>query len=151
MNPLRDDPHGRGVETPGILPPVRSDHPRIAQGRLLVRVDDLGARRVVEVDSRTHGVLAVGMTPSGVGFAVSNICRHQGAKLGRGRVTHAGCLECPWHRADFDIATGAMRSGPKGRVFGFRPYSAMVALFARRLRLRTHPVEVRDGGIYLLG
>lgn len=146
---LRNDPHGRGVDTKSILPPVTHDHPVRAQGRRLVALDDLDDRRVIEVDTDAHGVLAVGVTPDDVPFATSNVCRHQYAKLGRGRVTEEGCLECPWHRADFDVRTGAMVAGPKGRIFGFKPYSAAFKAVGNAVKLRTFPVEVRDGAIWL--
>jgi nitrite reductase/ring-hydroxylating ferredoxin subunit len=149
MTKLRNDPHRRGVETGSLFPPVTHDDPVVADGRRLVAVDGLGARGVVEVRTETHGVLAVGITPDGTPFAVSNLCRHQFAKLGRGRVTDQGCLECPWHRADYDVKTGAMKSGPKGRVFGFKPYSAAIKAFGNVAKLRRFDVEVRDGAIWL--
>lgn len=149
MTKLRNDPHHHGVDTAGPFPPVTHDHPVSAAGRRLVAVDQLGKRRVIEVRTEHKGVLAVGMTPDGRPFAVSNLCRHQFAKLGRGRVTDDGRLECPWHRADYDVDTGAMCSGPKGRVFGFKPYSAAVCAFGRIAGLRTFPVELRHGAIWL--
>lgn len=145
---LRNDPHGRSVETSGVLPPVVHDHPAVANGKHLVDIDQLDERLVTEVRTPAHGVLAVGVTPDGEPFAVSNTCRHQLAKLGRGRVTEDGCLQCPWHRAEFDVVGGKMRSGPKGRLFGFRPYSFAIKAFGSAVRLRTFPVEVRDGGIW---
>ena len=72
------------------------------------------------------------------------------AKLGRGHVTAEGCLECPWHRARYDVRDGTMVSGPKGRVFGFTPYSRAVEAVGSRLKLWTHPVAVRDGASWLL-
>jgi nitrite reductase/ring-hydroxylating ferredoxin subunit len=113
-----------------------------------VGLAELDARRVTEVRTAEHGVLAVGMA-EGRPFAVSNVCRHQLGKLGRGRVTSDGCLECPWHRARFDVRDGAMTSGPKGRLFGFKPYSEAVNAFANRLKLKTYAVEVRDDAIWL--
>ena len=149
MTHLRNDPHGRGVETAGLLPPIAHDHPLQATGRRLVDVDQLDERRVTEVHTPEHGVLAVGLKPDGSPFAVSNLCRHQFAKLGRGRVTADGCLQCPWHRADYDVTDGTMRSGPKGRLFGFKPYSWAIKTFGNVARLRTFSVEVRDGAIWL--
>jgi nitrite reductase/ring-hydroxylating ferredoxin subunit len=131
------------------LPPVTHDHPVEARGLRLVELDRLGARGVVEVRTAEHGVLAVGLA-DGEPFAVSNVCRHQFAKLGRGRVTADGCLECPWHRARFDVRDGRMVSGPKGRIFGFPPYSAAVRTFGDRVApLARHPVTLRDGAIWL--
>jgi nitrite reductase/ring-hydroxylating ferredoxin subunit len=83
-------------------------------------------------------------------FAVSNVCRHQFAKLGRGRVTEDGCLECPWHRSRYDVASGAMVEGPKGRIFGLKPYSAAVkAVNNAAVKLTRYEVELRDGAIWL--
>jgi 3-phenylpropionate/trans-cinnamate dioxygenase ferredoxin component len=44
-----------------------------------------------------------------------------------------------------------MRSGPKGRVFGFKPYSAAVRAFGDVAKLRTFDVEVREGAVWLTG
>ena len=147
---LRNDPHERGVDTGSMLPPVTHDNPVPAQGDVLIRVDQLDERGVREVRTERHGVLAVGVTPDGEPFAVGNVCRHQFARMGRGRVTASGCLECPWHRARYDVTSGRMVEGPKGRIFGFRPYSAMVRLFGTRFGLQTVPVRLQDGAIHLV-
>ena len=131
-------------------PPVRTRNPLRASGSRLVAVADLPPSGVVEVDTDKHGTLAVGVA-DGKPFAVSNVCRHQFAKLGQGQVTDDGCLECPWHRSRFDVRDGTMLSGPKGRIFGFPPYSRTVqAVSNAAFRLRAFPVEERDGVIHLL-
>ncbi len=132
----------------GTIRTLRSDHPVQAQGRRLVRADDLGPDQVVEVDTEAHGTIAVGMA-GGEPFATGNICRHQAAKLGRGQVRD-GCLECPWHRARYDVRTGDMVQGPQGKVFGFAPYSKGIQLWGNTLaRLRVFPVSLQDGWIVL--
>ncbi len=132
-SPLPDVTHGTVVE---------------AEGSRLIAVADLPPGGVREVRTEAHGVLAVGIA-DGAPFAVSNLCRHQFAKLGRGAVRD-GCLECPWHRARYDVATGAMVRGPQGRVFGFGPYSKAVQTAANAaFKLATHPVAIRDGAIVL--
>jgi 3-phenylpropionate/trans-cinnamate dioxygenase ferredoxin component len=131
------------------LPELRTKDPVPAEGRRLVAVDDLPPSGVVEVETADHGTLAVGMAGDGP-FAVSNVCRHQFAKLGQGQVRD-GCLECPWHRARYDVRSGAMVSGPKGRIFGFGPYSRTIQAYTNTgFPLRTFPVEVRDGAIVLV-
>ena len=148
MPRLRQDPHGRGIQTRG-APFTHSGEPVEAEGKRLIALADLGPRGVAEVRTAEHGVLAVGLA-DGEPFAVSNVCRHQLGKLGAGRVTEEGCLECPWHRARFDVRSGRMTSGPKGRIFGFTPYSAAVKAFANTAApLRTHPVRVSAGAIWL--
>ena len=129
--------------------PVRHDDPIRAHGRRLIAVADLPDTKVAEVDTDEHGVIAVGIR-RGEAFAVSNVCRHQFAKLGRGRITDDGCLECPWHRSLYDVTSGAMVDGPKGRIFGFAPYSAAVkAVNNAAVKLTRYEVELRDGVIWL--
>jgi nitrite reductase/ring-hydroxylating ferredoxin subunit len=149
MVKLFNDPHQRGVDTHSPIPPVTHDNPTVAHGDRLIGLEQLDDRRVAEVRTEHAGVLAVGVTPGGEPFAVSNVCRHQFAKLGRGRVTDSGCLECPWHRARYDVSDGTMVEGPKGRVFGFKPYSSVVKAAGGAVKLKTFPVEIRDGAIFL--
>lgn len=130
------------------LPEVVHGHVVEAMGRRLIAVAALPPGGVAEVRTQEHGVLAVGMA-GGEPFAVSNVCRHQFAKLGRGQVVD-GCLECPWHRAHYDVRTGAMVRGPQGRVFGLPPYSKAVQTVANTAApLTRFPVAVRDGEIVL--
>jgi nitrite reductase/ring-hydroxylating ferredoxin subunit len=113
----------------------------------LVAVDDLGSSQVVVAEKTTHGALAVGIS-AGKPFAVSNRCRHLFASLGKGRVTDDGCLQCPWHAALYDVGTGAMVRGPQG---AFRPLAGVVKATTGARSLKTFPVEVRDGAIWLVG
>src|SRR5919112_4474739 len=128
------------------FPELVTKDPVIAQGARLVAVGALPASGVVEVETEAHGTLAVGVA-DGTAFAVGNVCRHQFAKLGQGQIRE-GCLECPWHRARYDVRTGAMVSGPKGRIFGFPPYAKAVQATANAaFRLKRLDVEVRDGAV----
>ncbi|HEY6653854.1 MAG TPA: Rieske (2Fe-2S) protein [Solirubrobacterales bacterium] len=113
----------------------------------LVAVDDLGASQVAVVEKTPHGTVAVGIS-AGKPFAVSNRCRHLLASLGEGHVTDDGCLECPWHASRYDVGTGKMVRGPQG---AFKPLANVVKATTGRLPLKTFPVEVRDGAIWLVG
>jgi 3-phenylpropionate/trans-cinnamate dioxygenase ferredoxin subunit len=113
----------------------------------LVAVDDLGDSQVVVVEDTAHGDLAVGISGERP-FAVSNRCRHLLASLGEGRVTDDGCLECPWHAARYDVATGKMVRGPQG---AFKPLAGVVKATTGARSLQTFPVKVRDGAIWLVG
>ena len=113
----------------------------------LVAVDDLDASQVAVVDETPHGALAVGIS-AGQPFAVSNRCRHLFASLGEGHVTDDGCLECPWHAARYDVGTGKMVRGPQG---AFKPLAGVVKATTGAKPLKTFPVEVRDGAIWLVG
>jgi 3-phenylpropionate/trans-cinnamate dioxygenase ferredoxin subunit len=112
----------------------------------LVAIDDLGDSQVTVVEETPHGALAVGMS-EGKPFAVSNRCRHLFASLGNGHVTDDGCLECPWHAALYDVGTGKMVRGPQG---AFKPLAGAIKATAGARPLKTFPVEMRDGAIWLL-
>lgn len=97
------------------------------------------------VEDTAHGTLAVGISGAEP-FAVSNRCRHLFASLGEGRVTDDGCLECPWHGARYDVASGKMTRGPQG---AFKPLAGAVKATTGAHSLKTFPVEIRDGAIWL--
>ncbi|MGO9249489.1 MAG: Rieske (2Fe-2S) protein [Solirubrobacteraceae bacterium] len=113
----------------------------------LIAVEDLSASQVAVVEETPHGALAVGIS-AGKPFAVSNRCRHLFASLGKGHVTEDGCLQCPWHAALYDTVTGKMVRGPQG---AFKPLAGAVKATAGARSLKTFPVEVRDGAIWLVG
>ena len=110
----------------------------------LVSLDDLDERQVTTVQT-PHGTLAVGIS-GGEPFAVSNRCRHLFASLGTGRVAEDGCLECPWHDARYDVHSGAMMRGPQG---AFKPLAGFVKGTTGARPLKTFPVSLRDGAIWL--
>jgi 3-phenylpropionate/trans-cinnamate dioxygenase ferredoxin component len=112
----------------------------------LIAVEDLGSSQVAVVEQTPHGALAVGIS-TGKPFAVSNRCRHLFASLGKGRVTEDGCLQCPWHAALYDVGTGKMVRGPQG---AFKPLAGAVKATTGAQALKTFPVEVRDGAIWLV-
>jgi Ferredoxin subunits of nitrite reductase and ring-hydroxylating dioxygenases len=113
----------------------------------LLAVEDLDASQVAVVEETPHGALAVGIS-AGKPFAVSNRCRHLFASLGSGHVTSEGCLECPRHAALYDVATGEMVQGPQG---AFKPLAGAVKATTGARPLKTFPVEMRDGAIWLAG
>lgn len=63
-------------------------------------------------------------------FATSNVCPHAGASLSDGCVVE-GYIECPGHRALFDIRTGASDGSVTAKA------------------LRTFPVKVEGEDIYV--
>lgn len=114
----------------------------------LIKVADLPESGVTVVDT-VHGKLAVGIA-GGRPFAVSNRCRHLRASLGKGEIAEDGCLECPWHGARYDTATGEMTRGPQGIAFAAAK-GAVKAYASKLAPLRTYDVAERDGVIYLAG
>ena len=112
----------------------------------LIAVEELGSSHVAVVEDTPHGTLAVGISGQEP-FAVSNRCRHLFASLGDGEVTDDGCLQCPWHAALYDVSNGRMVRGPQG---AFKPLAGVIKATAGARALKTFPVQLRDGAIWLL-
>jgi nitrite reductase (NADH) small subunit len=100
-----------------------------------------GTREIVAVDGLQIGVFNV----AGDFHAILNRCPHQAGPLCEGSVIGTviasedtswqpvpylagGVLRCPWHRFEFDIATGVAVKNP-------------------RFRVRTYPTVVVDGRV----
>lgn len=113
----------------------------------LLSVSELGDSGVAAVET-PHGRLAVGIS-EGEPFAVSDRCRHLFASLGTGRVAEDGCLECPRHRARYDVRDGTMTRGPQGIAF-LAAREAIRLGASAAAPLNRYPVEERDGVLYLL-
>jgi nitrite reductase/ring-hydroxylating ferredoxin subunit len=78
-----------------------------------------GAACQVEINGKQIGVWNVG----GTFCALEDVCPHRGASLSEGRVTGEE-VECPWHRARFNLKTGAHQCAPAPR--GVAPYKVQV-------------------------
>lgn len=97
-----------------------------------------GAVRIVEIEGRRIGLYRVGEEY----FALADRCPHRGAPLCAGAVATAvdirdgevvlgtpnGTVRCPWHKWEFDIASGR-------------------ALLDERLRVRRYAVRVQGDEI----
>jgi 3-phenylpropionate/trans-cinnamate dioxygenase ferredoxin subunit len=109
----------------------------------VAQVEDIppGERKLVEVKKHSIGVFNV----NGEFVAALNMCPHELAPVCRGRVggttlpskpgeyrwgKEGEILSCPWHGWEFDLTTGQMIADEK-------------------VRLRTYPVVVEDGVIYI--
>lgn len=55
-------------------------------------------------------------------FAINDICPHQGASLGKGRLK-GFVVSCPWHHQQFDVRTGF---GPDGGGYCVVNYDVQV-------------------------
>ena len=92
----------------------------------------LGASELPEgrVTTVTAGHLNLALTHvEGTYAALDNHCPHQGGPLGEGSIEN-GLLRCPWHGYDYCPLTGQSPG-----AFGDE--------------VRTHPVQLRDGDIYV--
>jgi 3-phenylpropionate/trans-cinnamate dioxygenase ferredoxin subunit len=66
-----------------------------------------GSARLVEVAGRSVAMFNV----EGAIYAIDNDCTHDGGPLSEG-VVNEGCVVCPWHGAEFDLATGKALTPP---------------------------------------
>ncbi len=92
------------------------------------RLDDVppGGKLLVDFDGRALAVFNV----EGTLYAIDDVCTHDGGPLAEGEII--GCeIRCPRHGARFDVRTGKALCFP-----AFEPVA-------------THPVEVKDGKIFV--
>ena len=88
----------------------------------------LAPGRMLEVEAANHAVLLYDV--GGTVFATAAICPHHSAWLSQGAV-HGDHVDCPRHQGQFHIPSGRLTRGPACPD------------------LRTYPVEVRDGRVWL--
>ncbi len=107
-------------------------------------LDDLQVDLPRAVSAGRHSLVLV-RTRDGAIYALNDRCPHHGARLsfgpvlervdacGRDYALRAGeyVLRCPWHSYEFELATGRCLVDPA------------------RMRVRTYPVDVRDGQVYV--
>lgn len=110
------------IEMPAVEAPVAE-----GTGLALCLADDVpfGEGRSIALVDRRIGVFN---TAAGF-FAIDNDCPHQGGPLSDGILADS-CVTCPLHGWRIDLDTG--------QVLG------------RTERVRTYPLEVRDGTVWLI-
>jgi nitrite reductase/ring-hydroxylating ferredoxin subunit len=85
-----------------------------------------GKGKVVEAGGRSFALFNV----DGTFFAIDNTCPHRGGPLGQGKLA-GGVVTCPWHRAQFNVKTGAVCARPA------------------RTAVAAYPVKVEDESVYV--
>ena len=83
---------------------------------------DAGFERVASVAELPEGTLLGVTCGSGVAVclfnsagrigAIAELCTHQAFPLSQGILQPDGTVQCSWHGAKFDCATGQVREGP---------------------------------------
>lgn len=73
----------------------------------VLEVDALApnTRQVVKLEERSLLLL----NESGNIYAIDGICPHLKLPLKKGKITN-GSIICPWHRSEFDLATGNVKT-----------------------------------------
>ncbi len=77
----------------------------------LASVDDIPAEGVLAV-VRSDGQRLCLIRSRGRISAVANTCTHQEFEMSLGDVLPDGTIQCAWHGARFDCASGEVRQGP---------------------------------------
>ena len=77
----------------------------------VARLDDLSDRELLGVETPTGDRVCVIRVGDEV-YAVSDVCTHQAFPMSAGEVRGDGTIQCSWHGARFDCATGAVRHPP---------------------------------------
>lgn len=86
----------------------------------VAKLEDIptGKGRVFKVEGKSLAVFRVDNRC----FAINDICPHQGASLGKGRLK-GFVVSCPWHHQQFDIRSGF---GPDGGGYCVVNYDVMI-------------------------
>ena len=77
----------------------------------LASVDDIPDNGVLGV-SKSNGQRICLIRSAGRISAVADTCTHQEFEMSLGDVLPDGTIQCAWHGARFDCATGEVRQGP---------------------------------------
>ena len=75
-------------------------------------------------------------------FATQSQCTHTFGPLARGEIVEGCQVQCPLHRARFDIATGKVIQWAN-----FPPGIELLDVVRGEKPLRTYPVKVKDGKV----
>ena len=75
-------------------------------------------------------------------FATQAYCTHTFAPLGRGKIIDGCKVQCPFHRARFDIKSGAVVDWAN-----FPPGIQVLNVVRSEKALKTFPVEVKRGEV----
>ena len=77
-------------------------------------------------------------------FATQSRCTHLMLPLKKGKIMDSCRLQCPFHRAEFDIRTGEVV-----KWANFPPGIQLINAVRKEKALKTYEVSVEDGAIYI--
>ncbi len=75
-------------------------------------------------------------------YATQHSCTHVFAPLGRGKIVETCQVQCPFHRARFDIRTGEVIEWAN-----FPPGVQLLNVVRGEKALKTYPVTVKNGEV----
>lgn len=77
-------------------------------------------------------------------YATQSSCTHLFAPLGRGKIVEDCQIQCPFHKARFDIKTGEVV-----KWANFPPGVQLLNVVRGEKALKTFPVSVEDGNLHI--
>ncbi len=77
-------------------------------------------------------------------YATQSTCTHIFAPLNRGKLVDGDKLQCPFHRAQFDVRTGEVV-----RWANFPPGVQLLNIVRGEKKLETYPVSEEDGQLFV--
>ena len=77
-------------------------------------------------------------------YATQRYCSHTFAPLEGGKIVEGCQIQCPFHRARFDVRTGAVVQWAN-----FPPGIQLLNAVRNEQPLKTYPVQERDGQLYV--
>jgi len=77
-------------------------------------------------------------------YATQRYCSHTFAPLDGGKVIDGSQIQCPFHRARFDIRTGAIVQWAN-----FPPGIQLLNVVRDEKPLKTYPAHVREGQVFI--
>ncbi len=77
-------------------------------------------------------------------YATQSSCTHVFAPLNRGKLIDGHKLQCPFHRAQFDVRTGEVI-----RWANFPPGIQVLNFVRAEKKLRTYPVTEEEGELFV--
>ncbi|TWU05055.1 Rieske (2Fe-2S) protein [Stieleria varia] len=75
----------------------------MSEWRNIARSDELSEGGAIEIV--LEGRIIAVFRSDGALHAIDGMCAHQGGPLAKGVVAH-GCVTCPWHGWQYELATG---------------------------------------------
>lgn len=107
------------------------------------RSDELPEGEVQQLKARGKEI-AVGRLVGGQLFAVGGRCSHLFARLGKGKL-EGTILECPWHKAQFDVTDGCVAKWTQDPLFKAL-YDATLPAFMKR-NIPTYQIKEENGEV----
>lgn len=84
-------------------------HTRVALGA----IESFTAGKLYRVETPKRPLaFVIAVTATGDVHVLDDLCTHANARLSDGWLEEPSCLACPWHGAQFDLATGKALSLP---------------------------------------